>query len=468
MKHSFFILLLFLTGCSPHVYRARQFNTACTDLFVNVQEGFEKGSVAPGMYPNEQWWTFFQDPELNRLIELALDSHPDIKIAQSRIYRAREVALDARSPLFPHFFLYGDIERDKYSLFSYQTFGMKAFEYLADATLYLSSALFELDIWNKNRNTYYATLNELFAGYADYAQAKLLLSTTLASIYFALQYNLELLGIGEVRLTAREELGKLLRKRFESGVIATFELYENDLLIQRIKDYVLQQKGLIDINLHAISALVAHPGCGCIEPGAVFDTPLPLPTTLPIDLLARRPDIAAQKYLIEASAFRVAVAKARFFPQIDLLGFIGFTSIKLAQLFTNKAMAWNVESQGALPLFTGLQLESRVGIAREEVEIAVETYNQLVLNAVQQVSDALTELTIANQRLQVLKKGIEDADVLYGLTKQRYHNALNNRLKVLESFEVLLMQKQLAATVQLERFQAAVSLIQAIGGGYGG
>jgi len=470
MKYYILSLLLLLTGCSPHCFRGRTLDLHCTNICENVYEAFESDSVCEGVYPGEDWWTFFQDPQLDQLIEYSLACHPDIKIAEARILMANEEAIEARSALYPHFYLLGDIFREKLSLFASRTQGNTALEYITEATTYLSTASYQLDIWKKNRNTYYAAIDEMVAQVADYEEAKLLLSTTIASVYFDLQYNLELLRIAQERLKAREELYSLLLQRFENGVISEFNLYETDTEVQMIRDLIFQQEGLIQIDKHALAALVGNVTCGsvqlAVEPAAVFDTPLPLPSSLPIDLLTRRPDVTAQKWRIEASCLDIKVAKANFFPSIDLLGYIGFSSFKLAELFTYQAMNWIGEATGSLPLFTANKLQAKLGIAREALEIAVETYNQIVLNAVQQVSDALTNLTTADARLGALSKSVRDAEALYSLTNQQFENSIADRIAVLNAVENVLVQEQLEVVVQLDRFQSAVSLIQAIGGGY--
>lgn len=470
MKY-FILALLFLTGCAPYCYRARPFELACTDLEENVQRAFHTSSVCEGVYPNEEWWTFFQDPQLNRFIELSLACHPDIKIAQARIERALQEAFEARSALLPHFFFLGGITREKLSEFASRTQGNLNLQYITEATSYLTSAFYELDIWNKNRNKYLAALDEMYAQTAEYEEAKLILSTTIASVYFDLQYNMELLKISKERLQARKEVYDLLRQQFDNNVISEFNLYETDTEVQIIKDLILQQEAMVEIDLHALAALVGNLTCCCenkvvVEPAAIFSTPLPLPSTLPCDLLARRPDIMAQIRRVEAACLNVKVAKAQFFPTIDLLGFIGFASFELAEFFTKRAMNWILDAAVSQPLYTAGKLKAELGVAREDFEIAVEWYNKILLKAVQEVSDALTNLITADARQTELEKSVQDAKALYDLTSQKFINGVSDRIAVLNGLENLLIQKQLEVTVELDRYQAAVGLIQSIGGGY--
>lgn len=470
MKYAL-LLLLFLSGCFPHCYRSRPLELGCTDLRENVDLAFQTSSVCGKEILDQRWWTFFQDPQLDWLIETSLACHPDIKIAEARIALAEQQAIEARSALLPHFFLFGDLKRQKQSQFDPHNLFPPFLNYLTQTTLYLTSARFELDLWKKNRHHYYAALDQVFAQIADYEEAKLILAGAIASVYFDLQYNLSLLALAKGRLEAREETFSLLMQRFKNGVIAEFNLYETDTEIELLRDRILQQEGLIQIDKHALAALVGNLECVCggdlnVEPAAIFETPLPIPCSLSLDLLARRPDVIAQRWRVEEACFEIEVAKARFFPSIDLFGYIGFTSIKIAELFTSRALQWIGEATGTLPLYTADKLEAKLGIARETLEIAVESYNQSILNAVQQVSDALTDLTIADARSLVLNKSVENARALYKLTDEKYVNGVANRIALLNATENLLIQESVFVEVQLTRFQAAVALIQAIGGGY--
>lgn len=468
MKYCIFPLLLLLTGCFPYCYRARPLSLGCTDIAQNVQQAFESSSVCEGVYPNEKWWTFFQDPQLNFLIETSLASHPNIKMAETRILRARDEACETGSALLPHLYAAGEIGREKLSLFNSRTQTLTSLQYITEATTVLTSTIYELDIWKKNRNKYYASIDEMVAQVADYEEAKLLLSTTIASVYFDLQYNIKLLHIAQERLKARAELYGLLRQRFDRGVIAQFQLYETDTEVQKIRDLIYQLEGSIQIDRHALAALVGNPACTefVVEPAAVFDTPLPLPSTLPIDLLARRPDITAQKWRVEASCLNIEVAKANFFPQIDLVAFIGYASFRLTKLFNRAALTWIGSAIGSLPIFTAGKLQAQLGIAREDFEIAIEKYNQLVLKAVEEVCDALSDLTTADNRIEALQRSVADSQSLYELTYQRFENKVADRISVLNAIEDVLKQEELEVAVQLERFHSAVSLIKAIGGGY--
>lgn len=465
----FFFGAALIEGCSHHRYRASPYCLSQTDLSENVERAFDSKSVIDGELLYEHWWEFFQDSQLNQMIELSLSCHPSIKIADARIRQACEQARIARSTLFPHLFLYGDVKRERVSRLGTEFIPGKP-SIFTETTIGLTSAFYELDIWNKNHARYYAALDQMQATIADFEEAKLLLSTSIAGVYFELQMNQAELMVTKERLKKREELYSLLRQQFDMGIISEYRLYETDTEIELLKNFALQLEGEIEINKHALAALVGNTECGCTEmiapPSAVFESSFPLPCSLPIDLLARRPDITAAKWRVEASCFDIHIAKANFLPRIDLLGNLGVQSIFIDKLLRGEAIFGTFNVLGTLPIFLAGKLKGELGVARGNLEIAIEDYNQLVLDAVQQVSDALTELVKADERNQTLNEGVEDAEELLDLTTQKFENGITNKIAVLNAIENVLILKDLQIQIAYDRFQAAVNLIRAIGGGY--
>ncbi|MFZ0566197.1 MAG: efflux transporter outer membrane subunit [Chlamydiales bacterium] len=459
----FVMMTVSLCGCSSHCYRARPLTLNSTNLTESVSEAFSTQSVCEGVFYNEKWWTFFKDPQLNQFIEISLSSHPNIKAAEASIRLAYEQAKEAKSVLLPHFSLIGnpvvshlgDASPGGVSDINVFAFG-------------LGSSLYELDIWNKNRSLYYSALDEVQAQIADFKETQLLLSSAVAQAYFNLQLSLSRLKINQERLKARKGLLSILDQQYRFGIISEYRLYEVSTEVQILQDLVYQIEGDIEISYNALSALVGNVSCcpelkKCMrEPSARFDKSFPLPKALPIDLLVRRPDITAQRWRIEGSCYEIKASQARFYPSIDLFGLVG----GILECFKNPSPVALGTAIGALPLFTAGKLQAQLGVAQETLEIAIENYNQLVLNAVQQVSDALTRLTTSDERAISLQRSIKDAEGLLTLTSQKFENGIANKIPVLNAIENLLIQKDLENEVQLLRFLSAVELMRAIGGGY--
>lgn len=410
----------------------------------------------------------FDDPVLVELIEASLQCYPDMQIAEYRVNLAYSEALEAKSRLLPHIFLLGDIFRKKVSDFSSEHFG--APERFTEPTL-MFNAFYEVDIWKKNRALFFAEMDHTFAAVADRAEAKLILSISVAQAYFNLQFHRKQLVILKERIERKQEIYALLLQQFANKIISEFRIYEVDSEVALLQDFAIQLAAMIEIDEHLLQALVGNSCCAplqmeCLEPEATLCGAFPLPETLPCDLLARRPDVIAKRWMVEASSYRVYAQRAKFYPSLDLLGYIGFQSFRLMKFFTNKAFIFMGEAAGALPIFTAGKLSAELSQEEQRFEIAIQEYNKSVLTAVKEVENGMTELVAQDDRRRQALRRLEDAQNLFRLTKSAFDSGTKNRLFLLNSVEDVLLHQDLVIKIDLARFEAALSLIRAIGGGY--
>ncbi len=474
-------LPFFLAGCC---FSARPCSEPIvlqnTDLCENVASGLQSQSFEHGEIPSERWWEMFSDCQLSHLIDLGLSCQPDIKLATARIKLAYEGALEARSALLPHFDLFTSYNRERNSL--YEITGLPAFVPLAEgdnllfntATILLK-ATYELDIWGKNRNRYYSQLSNLQGSIADRAQAELVLASTIAQTYFNLQSHLEQVQILEESVAAKTGSYDLLRQRFFHGMADEFFVYITDAEVTALQDQLEVMRGMVEMDRHALAQLVGNVASCCNESGEIcvaltahYCGALPFPCSLPIDLLARRPDVVSQIWNVQASGYEVKVAKARFFPSFDLLAQLGSASFFVSRVFTNPALNIAGEAVSTLPLYTAGELRARLGQAQQTLEIAVESYNQTVLLAVKEVSDAITAVKTADRRYGAVSKGLRDSEALYGLTCDKVSHGIESRVLLYNALSNVYAHKLLESDVTLARNVAIVDVIRSIGGGYCG
>ncbi|MFN0065964.1 MAG: efflux transporter outer membrane subunit [Chlamydiales bacterium] len=472
-------LSVLLTGCFSANYCSKTLELAQTDLAQNIYESIAQQSVETVSGIPEKWWELFEDEQLNYLIELSLCCNPNIKVAQHRVNLAYEVAMQARSDLLPYIDAFGGYQRQKFSLYEFGVPALVPFLEGKNLFINLAQALlrgsFTLDVWGKNRALYCEQVNETEATRQDLEQAKLVLATSIASAYFNLQSHLVQLQILEQNTTDKRKVSALIKQRFYHGVTSEFFLYTEDRDVALLQDQVEEMKGIIATDKHTLAALVGNVASLCdtcididIQIRAKYDCPFPLPESLPLNLLARRPDVRAQVYRIESARQDVVASKARFLPNIDLVGSIGPVSFLLTKFFTKEAVSWLGEAEAILPLYTGGQLCAKLGQSKEALEIAVQQYNRLVLKAVQEVSDALSNLTTADSRRGQIRRAVEDAKDLDRLTQEKFDHGIDTFVSVLNSRANVLVQQLTEAQIQLSRMQAMVDLIQSIGGGYCG
>lgn len=478
MRRSTLLLLLFLPSCFSAKYCSDEIDLSRTDLDANIDAAIEMNTVERVDSIPEDWWTLFNDPQLNNLVEKALECNPTIEEAKYRIQLAYQIAVEARSKLLPSVNLFGAYEKDMFHVWEFALSGLShTLNHLDNLFLTvvqgLVKASWEIDIWGKNRNDYLGKLDATTAKLADFLQAKLQLSTSICTAYFELQSYLEQYDLYARYVEDQQGIVDLMRQRFNSGMSSEFDLYQQDRLLATTVDELNIIKGKVETARHTLAALVGNSVsiCGeCAEvevvPTAAYHGAFPIPKCLGLDLVARRPDIRANVWLISQAMRNVKVAKAAFFPNLNLSGDLGAASYTLSRIFKLRQWEFDGEAQSTLPLYTGGQLPSQLGQARINLEIAVQQYNQSVLKAVEDVSNALSDLTTADQRKVDIRRAVDDAKYLDGLTTQKFQHGIETYVSVLSSRTNVVSQEVTAAQVHLKRMQAMVDLIRSVGGGF--
>jgi NodT family efflux transporter outer membrane factor (OMF) lipoprotein len=191
-----------------------------------------------------------------------------------------------------------------------------------------------------------------------------------------------------------------------------------------------------------------------------------LPTQLAAGLLGRRPDIVAAKWRAEAAAKRVGAARAQFYPNINLLAYIGQQAVYTSLLFKSSSQIGGVGPAVTLPIFEGGRLRAQYRQAYADYDDAVATYDGTVIQALQQVSDVAVSERSLTTRLKESRSAQEADEEAYRLLKLRYEGGLSNYQSVLLAEDAVLQAQQTVADLEVRAFTLDVELVQALGGGY--
>jgi multidrug efflux system outer membrane protein len=413
-------------------------------------------------FGDAKWWDVFQEPALQHLIRTALEDNYDLRIAMSRIIQARAQVGITRADQFPS--IYG--QAGATTLRSAANKLQPAYELSAeqlDVTLQ-----WELDFWGK------------FASATEAARAQLLgtewgrravLSTLVANVasgYFQLRELDMELEISSRALTSRQQSLQLVSLKQAHGNTSKLEVRQAEQLVytasSQIPDLqrrIAQAENALDILLGGFS--------GPIPRGQTLTEqmyPPQIPAGLPSTLLTRRPDVVqAEQQLIALNA-QIGVARAAYFPQIDLTGLKGTQSAALHEFFTRPANIWTYTAALNQPIFTAGKLRSNVKLAEAREQQAVLAYQQTIQEAFREISDALiaTEKTQeVREQLQRLADSAADASHLSGM---RYRSGATSYLEVLTSETDALSAELSLAQARANELQAMVILYEALGGGW--
>lgn len=461
-------LPLLLGACAaipPHqdpAVKARPYPLAAT-----LEKSGGSGGFVAGQWPAEAWWKTFQDPQLDRLMDVALAQNPDLKIAAARVQLAGQQVALARAALRPTAGLGGQVQRERFS-----ANGMIPPPYggttqnQGDLSLDFN---YDLDWWNKHGDALRAALDEKQAAEADRAEARLLVSTALVQAYVRLQGDESLARIARETLSQRQGIRSLVARRAEAGLENALAVHQSDAEVETAAARVDAFRRAVTLDRQAVLTL-AGIGPDGTDQVAASSARIPirfaLPPRLSLDLLARRPDIMAQTWRVEAAAARIQVARAGFYPNINLGAAAGFESIDLAKLLSSQSLTASAGIAVHLPIFETRTLQAQLRTRYGEYDLAVEEYNKRLLHAAAEVAAQLTTLAILQTEQTHQAAAQAAAEQAFQVAGRRYRAGLTGFLAVLQSERDVLAAKESAARLEQARMESTVALIRALGGGY--
>jgi len=456
------LLILFLAGClnNPNGHPPAQ---PLTPLQLSSPHHYQ--IPPPYAFQSYQWWTQFHDPQLNQLIAIALVDSPNIRIAQARLEQAHQAVNAAESPLWPSINSSGYLRRERFSKYGLvpPPFNGKVFN-IGDVAFNFN---YELDFWGKNRNLLAAQINRACAQAADTAEAQLMISAAVATAYFQLQGNIAREQIAEKTLARRSSLFDIISRRAKHGIESQIPVSTQLSEVEQARIDVEQQKVNIALAQHQLAILIGkNPDNTSFDVTPFSSHPefLTIPANLPAHLLAARPDVTAAKYLTEAAAHEINVAKARFFPDINLTGLFSYQSVRLGKLFKPESQDNAIQGAFDLPIFDAGLRYANLGIRYAQFDEAVNTYNQTLLNALKDVADQESILNSLSKQRAIQAIALQSISRSYRLTNARYQHGINDYVSVLQIEQLLLVQEDLQIRLRTQQLQRVVSLIQALGG----
>jgi outer membrane protein, multidrug efflux system len=447
-----------LAGCmvGPNYHRPAVQTPAFRDLAENPQVQAQVAS-----YADLPWWEVFKDPKLQDLIRTALKQNYDLQIATERIEAARAQVAIARSSLFPQ--ISGDAAFTGGKEGTFQT----KYNFL-DLT---ADAAFQLDFFGKIRRATQAARAQLLATEAARQTVVLTLVSDVASDYFALlQLDLEL-QVTHDTIAAQDGSVKLTKFRVDHGVATKLDILQAQQTLDTANATVPELERQIAEEENAISILLGDYPHGIQRGAPLVEQPLPpeVPPGMPSSLLERRPDIReAEQNLITANA-EIGVAKAQFFPQIELTGSGGGAfgrSSVFSSLMSTQLGIWSYGAQVTQPIFTGGALKGNLHLAESQYRQLLLAYRQAIQLAFGDVSNSLIDYQKLHQVRLRQQDTVADLAESVRLSNMRYRGGITNYLEVLDGQRSLYSAELTLAQAQGAEYQSLVTLYRALGGGW--
>jgi len=415
-----------------------------------------------------KWSDLFQDDVLKKLIASALEHNLDLAIAAQRVEEARAQYRITGANRYP--FLYADVELDSTRPSRIGASRGVPQNVSMDATYTQAGAAlsWELDLWGRLRRlTEAARAQYLATEEASHGVTVSLVADTAISYFTLRERDLELEIARGTRDIASRNLD-LIRLRHDHGAASALDVHQAEQFLYISSAQIANTQSGIGQAENAVSLLLGQPP-GDVERGKPIDQfalPPELPAGLPSSLLARRPDIReAEDRLIAANA-QIGVAKAYYFPQISLTGFLGGQSRALTQLFTGPARFWTISPSALAPIFTAGQVKVAVRLSEAQKKEMVLAYQKSIYTAFREVSDSLVRYQHTREQRQQQDDLVKALVETSRLSNQRYQAGLDSYLQVLDAERNLFQARLALAQLRLQELIAYVDLYRALGGGW--
>jgi multidrug efflux system outer membrane protein len=460
----FFLSPALLAGClvGPNYRRPA---VALPDAFHGAPPGASEKSLA-----DIKWSELFHDDTLKQLIETALEQNFDLRMAAERVQEARARFRIARGGQFPSISAGAQFDASRPALIGSNRELPPAYTSL-DASYTQAGGLFawELDVWGRLRRLSESAKAQYLASEEGRRAVIVSLVGDVADGYYTLrERDLELEIARNTRRIADDNL-RLVRLRHDRGAATGLDVHQAEELYYTALAQIALTEGDIAQAEDAMSLLVGKPP-GDIPRGKVgihdFRFPEEIPPGLPSSLLERRPDIRqAEETLIAANA-QIGAARANYFPQITLTGFVQGQSRALSELLTGPARFFNFASGAAVPVFTGGQVRAGVRLTEAQMREMAIAYQKTIYNALREVSDALIRYDRTREQLRQEENLVQSLVETSRLSNLRYLGGLDSYLQVLDAERNLFQGQLTLARLRLQGMLSFVDIYKALGGGW--
>jgi len=420
-----------------------------------------------GQWPTLDWANQFGDPQLPQLIAEALDGSPSIAQAQARIAKASSYIESSRSALYPKVTGSYSWTRELYSSNSLYPPPYGGTWYSENNVL--ASASWDLDLWGKNRERLGQAVSAEKAAEADMQQARVTLAASVARTYNTLAQQYALRDIADQEIKNRQTVGSITGDRVRAGLDTNVERQTANGNIATSESSLSELDGQIQTTRYQLAALLGKgPDRGLQIAKPVFNPGgnVSLPDNVPADLIARRPDIVAARWQVEAAMHDIKEAKAEFFPDVNLAAGFGFDAFGWGRFLMSSSRQIQFGPAIHIPIFDAGALRSQLKGRYADFDLDVANYNQTLINALSDVATQISSIRSIDRQQGDAQRALDASAKAYELAVIRYKAGLSPQLQVLNADENRLAAEQTVTNLKMRRRDLQIGLIKALGGGF--
>ncbi len=424
-------------------------------------------STHGGKWPDAAWWKQYHDPQLDTLIGHALKGDTSLAAARSRVELARASARLTAAQVGLRINGSAQVSRQRMSENGLIPTRFLGFTWYTQGDIGIQGS-YDFDLWGGHRDAVEAAIGEMRAAQAGRSAAALELETGIARTYFGWLADQARLQKARQLVASQQHLVRILKARVDAGLDPSDNLEQARANYASARELEAALEGSARIRKAVLAALI---GVAPANLPPLKPRPLPVAeTTLPadagLDLIARRPDIAARRWQVEAAMRGTDAARTRFFPDLSISALAGFSSIDMGKLLNPGSRVLTITPAVHLPIFEGGQLRAGFGVSKARLDQAVAQYNNAVLDAARQVATGVLDLDRLRAQRRQKDKQLQAVSALESNASARNRRGITNLIPVLEARARSLSQRDALLQLDAQILDADVGLIQALGGGY--
>jgi NodT family efflux transporter outer membrane factor (OMF) lipoprotein len=412
------------------------------------------------------WWEIFQDSELNALEQQINVSNQNLKAAVAQYQQSRAALRYVRADYYPTVTASPSATRERFS--NNRPPASSGFDGLTfnDFVLPLNLS-YQVNAWGRVSRNVESFREQAQASAGDLAVVSLSMHAALAVDYFAARTLDAEEKLLQDTVTQYQQAFQLNEDRYEGGLASEVEVEQARTILETTRAQ------MIDVGVaraqfeHATAVLLGKaPADFTLPPLPLTAPPPPIPVGIPSELLERRPDIAAAERRVASANAQVGLAKAAYYPLVNILGTGGFESGTITTLLQGPSALWSVGASAAVTVFDVGRRRAFNDQAKAAYDSSVAFYRETVLSSFQQVEDNLAALRVLEQEAGVQDTAVQAAQRSLDLSNTRYEGGVTSYLEVITAQNAALSDEVTAVNILGRRMASAVLLMEALGGGW--
>ncbi len=463
MTRYYFLLFILLTATT---YTAAQTGSGYIERAVppewNDGEYFDQT-----LPPDDNWWRNFEDPVLDSLIVAAIENNYSVLGAMENIRKAKAAWRIAQSRMMPTIDLSIGWQRAKTSGNIAQTMYSESWEgYFSSAV----SMKWQADVFGTIYLRSKAQKLLFMATEEEYNAVMVSLIANVATTYFSLRQSLAQMQVIRWNVESQREIMEIVNSRYETGLASRLDVAQSRSVYYSTVAQIPAMQATIENYRNEMAVLLGvYPQelAGWLEEGYFLPEYIePVTVGIPAELIRRRPDVRAAEREIEANAALLGATRRDWFPEIYINGSIGFASDRLSHLPRSKSLTWEIAPTITWNIFSGGERVNATREARATLDQSIISYNSTMLNAVQEVENAMSQYTSSVEQIVSLREAVNYNRETLTLSLELYKQGLTQFQNVLDAQRALLNYQNYLVQAHGLSLIYLVQLYEALGGGW--